>query len=59
MSRRWSAAAAAALLVVPGLLLAQRGGGRAPKIAEAAMAEREIAATARLGARYLFLDDPD
>ena len=40
-------------------MLAQRGGGRAPKIADAALAEREIAATAKLGARYLFLDDPD
>ena len=40
-------------------MLAQRGGGRAPKIADAALAEREMAATARLGARYLFLGDPD
>jgi DNA processing protein len=37
-------------------MLAQRGGGRSPRIADAAMAEREIAAT-KLGARYLFLDD--
>jgi DNA processing protein len=41
------------------LMLAQRGGGRSPRIADAALAEREMAATARLGARYLFLDDPD
>ncbi len=40
-------------------MLAQRGGGRAPKIADAALAEREMAATAKLGGRYLFLDDPD
>ncbi|MES3153589.1 DNA-processing protein DprA [Sphingomonas faeni] len=40
-------------------MLAQRGGGRAPRIADAALAEREMAATARLGARYLFLDDPN
>ncbi len=40
-------------------MLAQRGGGRSPRIADAALAEREIAATAKLGARYLFLDDPD
>ncbi len=47
----------AALDALP--MLAQRGGGRAPKIADFALAEREMAATARLGARYLFLDDPD
>ncbi|MEG3083897.1 DNA-processing protein DprA [Sphingomonas sp. PB2P12] len=40
-------------------MLAQRGGGRAPRIVDAALAEREMAATARLGARYLFLDDPE
>ncbi len=40
-------------------MLAQRGGGRNPRIADAALAEREIVATARLGARYLFLDDSD
>ncbi len=40
-------------------MLAQRGGGRAPKIADAALVEREMTATAKLGARYLFLDEPD
>ncbi|BCA63612.1 DNA processing protein DprA [Sphingomonas sp. HMP9] len=40
-------------------MLAARGGGRTPRIADAALAEREIAATAKLGARHLFLDDPD
>ena len=40
-------------------MLAQRGGGRSPRIADVSVAEREITATARLGARYLFLDDPD
>ena len=40
-------------------MLASRGGGRVPKIADAAVAEREMAATAKLGARYLFLDDAD
>ncbi len=39
-------------------MLAQRGGGRVPKVADAALVEREIAATAKLGAHYLFLDDP-
>ena len=40
-------------------LLARRGGGRIPQIAEASLVEREMAATARLGARYLFLGDAD
>lgn len=39
--------------------LAARGGGRAPRVIDAAAAEREIAATEKLGARYLFLDDAD
>ncbi len=39
--------------------LAGRGGGRAPQVAGVAQVEREIAATEKLGARYLFLDDPD
>ena len=39
--------------------LARHGGGRAPAIAEASRVEREIAAVEKLGARYLFLDDPD
>ena len=40
-------------------LLAARGGGRVPRIADAAIAERELAAVARLGARHVFVDDPD
>ena len=39
--------------------LAARGGGRAPRVIDAALAEREIAAVEKLGARYLFLDDAD
>ncbi|OAN65647.1 DNA-processing protein DprA [Sphingomonas sp. TDK1] len=49
--------AEAALDALP--MLAARGGGRAPHIAEAGAVRREIAAVERLGARYLFLDDPD
>lgn len=40
-------------------MLAARGGGRAPAIADPGAVRREIAAVERLGARYLFLDDPD
>jgi len=39
--------------------LAARGGGKAPRIAEAARIEREIAQVEKLGARYLFIDDAD
>ena len=39
--------------------LALRGGGTAPAIADAGMVRREMATAARLGARYLFLGDPD
>ena len=39
--------------------LAARGGGRAPKVIDTSVAEREIAAVEKLGARYLFLDDAD
>lgn len=39
--------------------LAARGGGRAPVIADRAIAERELASAARLGARHLFLGDGD
>jgi DNA processing protein len=39
--------------------LAARGGGKPPRIADAATAEREIARVEKLGARYLFIDDPD
>lgn len=35
--------------------LARRGGGRAPKLAAPAAIEAEMAAVARLGARYIFL----
>ncbi len=49
--------AEAALEALP--MLAARGGGRAPQIADAGAVRREIAAVERLGARYLFLDDPD
>lgn len=49
--------AEAALDMLP--TLARRGGGAPPRIAERVAVEREMAATARLGARYLFLDDPD
>jgi DNA processing protein len=40
-------------------MLASRGGGMAPKIAEARTIEREIREVERLGARYLFVDDPE
>jgi len=49
--------AEAALEAVP--RLAARGGGRAPVLADPAKIAREIAKVERLGARYLFLDDPD
>ncbi len=39
--------------------LAARGGGRVPRVADRTLVDREMAATARLGARYLFVDDPD
>ncbi|MET3711381.1 DNA processing protein [Sphingomonas trueperi] len=48
--------AEAALEALP--MLAARGGGRAPQIADAGAVRREIAAVERLGARYLLLDDP-
>ena len=49
--------AEAALEALP--TLAARGGGRAPQLADAGKVRREIAAVERLGARYVFLDDPD
>lgn len=49
--------AEAALEALP--MLAARGGGRAPAIADPAAVRREIAAVERLGAQYLFLDDSD
>jgi DNA processing protein len=39
--------------------LARRGGGRAPEVAPVSVAERELTAATKLGARHLFLDDPD
>ncbi|MEN2786295.1 DNA-processing protein DprA [Sphingomonas qilianensis] len=48
--------AAAAIAALPGL--AQRGGGRAPAVADASLAERELAKVAKLGGRHLFIDDP-
>ncbi len=47
--------AQAAIDAIPDL--AARGGGRAPRIASAAEAEREIDRVARLGARHLFLGE--
>ncbi len=49
--------AEAAIAALP--MLAARGGGRAPQVADRSAIDREIAATARAGGRYLFLDDPD
>jgi DNA processing protein len=49
--------AAAALEALP--TLARRGGGQPPRIPDDAVIAREMAATDRLGARYLFLDDVD
>ena len=49
--------AEAAIQALP--MLARRGGGAPPPVADAAAVSREMAATARLGARYLFLDDVD
>lgn len=39
--------------------LAARGGGRPPRVVDPGPVEREMAAVERLGARYLFLGDPD
>ena len=47
--------AAAALDAIPDL--ARRGGGRAPRIADAGGVRSEIDAVARLGARYLFIGE--
>jgi DNA processing protein len=49
--------AEAALEALPAA--AERGGGRAPRIADAALVAREIERVERLGARYLFLGDSD
>lgn len=47
----------AALAALP--TLARRGGGAAPAVPDAREVERERDTVARLGARYLFLGDPD
>lgn len=39
--------------------LARRGGGEPPRVPDASAAQRELATMERLGARLLFLDDPD
>ena len=49
--------AEAALDALP--MLARRGGGAPPRSPDATTIEREMATVARLGARYLFIDDPD
>jgi DNA processing protein len=49
--------AAAALDAIPDL--AARGGGRAPRIADAGEVSREIDAVAKLGARHIFVGDAD
>lgn len=49
--------AEAALDALP--MLAARGGGRAPAIADLGMVRREIARVEKLGASYLFLGDSD
>lgn len=49
--------AASAIEAIP--MLAARGGGRAPALADRDKIAREIATVARLGARYLFIDDAD
>lgn len=48
--------AGAALAAIPDL--AARGGGRVPRLASRAVAEREAEQVAKLGARYLFLGQP-
>lgn len=55
MIRRFGSAARA-LEAIPEM--AARGGGRLPRIADSKQIDREIEAVDRLGARYLFLDDP-
>jgi DNA processing protein len=49
--------AEAALAALP--MLAARGGAREPRLADPGAVRREIATVERLGARYLFLFDPD
>ena len=49
--------ATAALEALPDLVM--RGGGKKAVLADARSIEQEIAATHSLGARYMFLDDPE
>ena len=49
--------AAAAVEALPAL--AGRGGGAAPRVPAPAAIAREMAAVAKLGGRYLLIDDPD
>ncbi|WP_052215615.1 DNA-processing protein DprA [Sphingomonas sp. ERG5] len=49
--------AASAIAALPDL--AARGGGRAPVVADRAIAERELATAIKFGARHLFVDDHD
>ncbi|MDB5696281.1 MAG: dprA [Sphingomonas bacterium] len=49
--------ATAALEALP--QLARRGGGEVPRVPDRAVAEREQATVERLGARYLFLGEPE
>jgi DNA processing protein len=49
--------AAAAIAALPDL--AARGGGRAPRLADPARIDAELAGTAALGARHVFIDDGD
>jgi DNA processing protein len=49
--------AAQAIAAIP--MLAARGGGRAPVLADPRLIEREMGSVAQLGARYLFLGDAD
>ena len=51
------ATAAAAIEALP--TLARRGGGKPPTLADPAAIDREMASTARLGARYVFIGEPD
>lgn len=48
--------AEAALEALPALAI--RGGGKAPALADPGAVRRELAAAAKLGARYIFLGDP-
>ena len=49
--------AEAAIAALP--MLAARGGGKAPVVADAGQVAREIERVAALGARHMLIDDPD